>query len=356
VINRQTILLFTKTAGPRSVATKGQQQLAKLLRHSTPRKLANWLLAKAQRQFKKAKVWGYPYHYVVDPINICILHCPLCPTGRGTLKRRQGKMAFDDFKKLIDEIAEYAYFLDLYNWGEPFLHPQIFDLIDYASSRNISTKISTNLNYFDAGMAEQVVVSGLEELVISLDGADQETYETYRVGGSLDKVVENVRALVRQRELHRSPFPLLTIRVLLNRHNEHQIPAIRQLGKQMGVDNFVVAPIMVNTDSREDMERWLPVNERHSFYNYKTRQDRTLQKVKTCPYLWETCVISWEGAVSPCCWYDDPANDFGNAFAEPLKAIWNNDFYVASRRVFRGEEVKRDTVCVRCQGRPHYYY
>ena len=67
-------------------------------------------------------------------------------------------------------------------------------------------------------------------------------------------------------------------------------------------------------------------------------------------------MISWEGAVSPCCWYDDPANDFGNAFAEPLKDIWNNDFYIASRQVFRGEEVKRDTVCVRCKGRPHYYY
>lgn len=356
MINRQTILLFTKTAGPRSVAIKGQQQLAKLLRHSTPRKLANWLLAKAQRQFKKAKVWGYPYHYVVDPINICILRCPLCPTGRGTLKRRQGKMALDDFKKLIDEVAEYAYFLDLYNWGEPFLHPQIFDMIDYASSRNISTKISSNLNYFDAEMAERAIVSGLEELVISLDGADQETYETYRVGGSLDKVVENIRSLVRQRELHRSPFPLLTIRVLLNRHNEHQIPAIRQLGKQMGVDNFVVAPIMVNTDSQEDMERWLPASDRHSFYDYQTRQDRTLQKVKTCPYLWETCVISWEGAVSPCCWHDDPANDFGNAFAEPLKDIWNNEFYVASRQVFRGEEGERETVCTRCRGRPHYYY
>jgi MoaA/NifB/PqqE/SkfB family radical SAM enzyme len=173
MINRQTISLFTKTAGTRSVAIKGQQHLAKLLTHSTPRKLA--------------KVWGYPYHYVVDPTNICILHCPLCPTGRGTLKRSRGKMALDDFKKLIDEVAEYAYFLDLYNWGEPFLHPQIFDMINYASSRNISTRVSTNLNYFDVGMAEQAVVSGLEELVISLDGADQETYETYRVGGSLER-------------------------------------------------------------------------------------------------------------------------------------------------------------------------
>jgi len=356
MINRQTIWLFTKTAGPRSVARKGQQHLAKLWRHSTPSKLANWLLAKAQRRFRRAKLWGYPYHYVLDPINICVLHCPLCPTGRGTLKRPRGKMAFDDFQKLVDEIAPYAYFLDLYNWGEPFLHPQIFDMIDYAHVRNISTKVSTSLNYFNEGMARQAVESGLEELVISLDGADQETYQTYRVGGSLARVMENVKSLVKQRELHQASFPLLTIRVLLNRFNENQIPAIRRLGTQLGVDNVVVAPIMVNTDSREDVEQWLPVNERHSFYDYRTRQDKTLQKVGACPYLWETCVISWEGGVSPCCWYDDPANDFGNAFTEPLRDIWNNDFYVASRQVFRGEEVRRDTVCVHCKGRPHYYY
>ncbi len=356
MINRQTISLFAKTAGPRSVALKGQQHLAKLLRHSTPTKLANWLLVKGQRRLRRAKVWGHPYHYVIDPINTCVLRCPLCPTGRGTLKRPPGKMAFHDFKNLIDEVAEYAYFIDLYNWGEPFLHRRIFDMIDYANTRNISTKVSTNLNYFDTRMAEQVIESGLEELVISLDGADQETYETYRVGGSLDKVIEGLASLAEQRESQKTSFPILTIRVLLNRHNENQMPAIRQLGKQVGVDNVVVAPIMVNTDSQEDMARWLPVNEIHSFYDYKTRQDRTLQKVRACPYLWETCVISWEGAVSPCCWYDDPANDFGNAFAEPLKNIWNNDLYVASRRVFRGEKATRDTVCTSCKGRPHYYY
>jgi len=356
MINLRTIWLFTKTAGPRSVAVKGQQHLTKLLRHSTPLKLANWLLAKAQRSLRQARVWGYPYHYVIDPTNICTLRCPLCPTGRGTLKRPRGKMSFHNFKKLVDEIAPYAYFLDLYNWGEPFLHAQIFDMIDYASSRNISTKISTNLNHFDEGMARRAVEAGLEELVISLDGADQETYEKYRVGGSLDKVIEGIRALVRQRELHRSLFPILTMRVLLNRHNEHQIPAIRHLGRQLGVDNVVVAPIMVNTDSPEDMAEWLPTDEERSFYDYRTRQDKTLQRVKACPYLWETCVISWEGGVSPCCWYDDPANDFGNAFAQPIKDIWNNEFYIASRQVFRGEEVGLETVCVRCKGRPRYYY
>jgi len=356
MINRQTITLFARTGGPRSVAVKGQQYAAQFVRHSTPRKLANWLLAKAQRRLRVARVYGYPYHYVIDPTNICILHCPLCPTGRGTLKRPRGRMALDDFQRMIDEVAEYAYFVDLYNWGEPFLHPQVFDMIAYASSKNISTKISTNLNYFDQGMARQVVESGLEELVVSLDGADQEIYETYRVGGSLNKVLSNLRLVLERKEMMHSPFPFVTIRVLLNRHNESQISEIRQLGRRLGVDNIVVAPIMVDTDRREDMEEWLPTKDSYSFYDYETRQDKTLQRAGACPYLWQRFVISWEGGVSPCCWYDDPANDFGNAFAEPVKTIWNNEFYLASRRVFRGERASRETICVRCRGRPHYYY
>jgi len=356
MINRRTVMLFSKTGGPKPVGIKGLQHLIKFTRHSTPKKLANWLSLRLDRALRRAKVSGYPYHYVIDPVNICNLRCPLCPTGRGTLKRPRGRMALADFKRIIDQVAEYAYFVDLYNWGEPLLHPDVFEMIAYASSGNISTKISTNLNVFDERMAKQVIESGLEELVVSLDGADQETYARYRVGGSFDKVIQNLKILIKQKELAKSPFPFITIRVLLMRYNENQIPLIKELGRQLGVNNVVIAPIMVNTGSPEDMEEWLPANEAYSFYEYKTRRNRTLQKVKACPYLWQMCVISWEGGVSPCCWYDDPANDFGNALAEPIRSIWNNEFYVASRKVFRGERASRDTICVRCKGRPRYYY
>lgn len=219
MINRRTVMLFSRTSGPRSVGVKGLQHLIRFARHSTPKKLANWLSFKLDRALRRARVSGYPYHYVIDPINVCNLRCPLCPTGRGTLKRPGGRMALADFKRIV-----------------------------------------------------------------------------------------------------------------------------------------VIAPIMVDTGNPEDMEKWLPANGAYSFYDYRTRQDKTLQEVKTCPYLWQTCVISWEGAVSPCCWYDDRANDFGNALAEPIQSIWNNEFYVASSKVFRGEEAGLETVCVRCRGRPHYRY
>lgn len=340
----------------RSVATKGCQYVTKLAKHSTPKKLANFILAKAQRHLGVARVRSYPYHYVIEPINVCILHCPLCPSGTGTLKRPRGRMSLRGFKEIVDQIAEYAYFVDLYNWGEPFLHPQIFDMIEYASSRNISTKISSSLNYFDERMAQQTVESGLEELVISVDGADQQTYETYRVGGNLDKVLGGWKALVEAKKSSRSPLPLITVRVLLNRHNESQIADIRELARKTGADNVVVAPILVDTDKPGDVEKWLPSDQRRSYYDYASGEDRTLRKGAACPYLWQTCVISWDGGVSPCCWYDDPANDFGNVFVHPLQQIWNNAFYVSARRLFTGHPPERETICSRCRGRPKYRY
>lgn len=354
--NRRTLMLFTRTGGFRSVGIKVYQHISKLARHSTPKKLANWILAKAEKHLKITRVRSYPYHYMIDPINVCILHCPLCPTGTGTLKRPRGRMSLRDFEQIVDQIAEYAYSLDLYNWGEPFLHPQIFEMIKYASSRNIATKISSNLNYFDERMAQQTVASGLEELVISLDGADQETYETYRVGGNLAKVLSGWKALIEAKKASHSSFPIITARVLLNRHNESQIPQIKKLARTMGSDNVVVAPILVDSDKPGDVAEWLPTDQRRSYYDYASGEDRTLRKGATCPHLWETCVISWDGGVSPCCWYDDPANDFGNVFVNSIECIWNNAFYVSSRRVFRSERVEKETICTRCRGRPKHHY
>lgn len=356
MINRRTIMLFARIGGLREVAIKGQQHVSRFVRHSTRKKLANWLLAKTQRILRIAQVRGYPYHYVIDPINICILHCPLCPTGRGTLKRSRGKMALVDFNKVVDEIAEYAYSIDLYNWGEPFLHPQVFDMIEYASARNIGTKISTNLNYFNEQMASRCIESGLEQLVLSLDGADQQTYEAYRVGGNLDRVLRNLKILVEAKKARGSLFPIITVRVLLNRHNETQIPEIRQLARRLGVDNVVIAPILVDTDKPEDVEEWLPSDQSRSYYDYASGEDKTFQKREHCPYLWQTCVLSWNGGVSPCCWYDDPTNDFGNVRVESIGRIWNNEFYVSSRQLFRGERPEKETVCTRCRGRPKYQY
>ncbi|HID87236.1 MAG TPA: radical SAM protein [Anaerolineae bacterium] len=324
------------------------------LRCSTPRKLTNFALAKVQKWLRRDRLVSMPYRYFIDPLNVCNLRCPLCPTGRGELMRPQGKMNLEDFKRLVDQIAPYAYSVQLFNWGEPFLHPHIFDMIRYASQRRISVQLSSNLNYFSEEMAEQAVASGLARLLVPVDGATEETYQKYRRGGRLEIVIRNLRLLVEAKRRAGSSTPFITLLTLVNRYNEHELGQLRQMAADLGLDSFSTCPIFVNTRDREQVEEWLPEDERLSYYDYSAEQ---LENVWHCADLWESCTINWDGGVAPCCWLQDPSHDFDNAFTKPLREIWNSEAYISSRRVFsfggprKGPE---QTICTRCRGRPEY--
>ena len=181
----------------------------RFIEHSTPRKATNVLAAKAQKWLKRDKVWGMPYRYTIDPLNVCNLRCPLCPTGIGTLKRARGKMSLENFQNLIDQITPYAYLVELYNWSEPFLHPQIIEMIVYASTRKISVRMSANLNRFNRDMARKTLESGLDAVIVSVDGATQATYEKYRRKGNLATVLKNIQLLSKRNGLPKAVLLLL---------------------------------------------------------------------------------------------------------------------------------------------------
>lgn len=356
MVNPKALSIFARTSGLAPLFRKGGVQGRRLLWALTPRKALNLAVLRAEMSAGRTRLWGRPFHYVIDPINSCVLHCPLCPTGRGTLARKKGQIAFTDYRRIVDQVAPYALSFDLYNWGEPLLHKRIFDMVAYARDRRVSAKISTNLNVLNETRVADLVESGLDELVISLDGADQATYERYRSGGDLAKVLWGIRAVVTEKRRRRSARPWLTVRVLLHKGNEAALAQIRQLAWALGVNNVVVAPILVDLERPQDVEDWLPADSRHSYYDYVSRTDKTVARVRRCPFPWERMVISWEGGVSPCCWFDHPANDLGNVLRDGVTAVWNGRLYVSARGVFRGGRGPEKTVCSRCLGRPRYEY
>src|SRR5436190_7909022 len=99
------------------------------------------------------------------------------------------------FKRMIDELASNLLYLVFYFQGEPYLNPEFLDMVEYASSKKIYTATSTNAHFLNDENARRTVESGLDRLIISIDGVTQEVYEKYRVGGSVEKVLagaENV--------------------------------------------------------------------------------------------------------------------------------------------------------------------
>lgn len=323
------------------------------LRYSTPRKVWNALCIKVQRTLRTERVWGMPYRYYLDPINICNLHCPLCPTGLGILGRPRGRFALAAFRRLIDQIAPYAYTVELYNWGEPFLHPDIVEMIRYAHSRRIAVRLSSNMNHFSPELAQAVVEAGLDRIIVSLDGCSQETYARYRRDGDLERVCKNVRLLVEAKQRAHSRTPFILVRMLVMRHNEGEIEAVRALAEALGADAFSLAPVFVDTTDPAQITEWLPTNRALSAYE----ETAVPANRWACADLWEAMTINWDGGVSPCCWVHQASTDLGSAFERPLRELWNSPAYRSARRAFARGGPKAplvETVCNRCQGRPLY--
>src|SRR4051812_9449208 len=136
---------------------------------------------------KKSIQWGYPISVSFEPTTSCNLRCPECPSGLRAFSRPTGMLKKDFFSDTIDQISKELLYLVFYFQGEPYLNPQFLDMVRYASSKKIYTATSTNAHYLNDANAKRTVESGLDRLIISIDGTTQETYQQYRIGGNLNK-------------------------------------------------------------------------------------------------------------------------------------------------------------------------
>lgn len=329
--------------------TRVSRHVRSLISHSTPRKIANLLLTELEYKLRATTVRGRPYILIVDPTNICNLKCPLCPTGAGTQGRRRQLMKWDTFTRVIDELSPYAYEVNLHNWGESILHPHVFDMIEYARSRNVATNMSAHFNTVSDEAIDGLVKSGLEYLCLSIDGASQESYSRYRVGGKLDKVLENARKLVkRKRELKRDT-PYIEWQFIVFRHNAGEIAQARQMAADLGVDRFRLIPPGIAfemTDTERLKREWfVPAGTEveGGFADFRSQHD------EPCFYLYRSFTVNPDGQVAPCCIVYGEHNDFGSFMDEGFASIWNGPKYRSARAQFRRNGVvTTPTVCDRC--------
>jgi radical SAM protein with 4Fe4S-binding SPASM domain len=304
---------------------------------------------------KNSRVVGYPLELVMDPSDICNLHCPLCPTGQGRSDRSKGKMSFANFKRTVDELGSYLYRIDLHNWGEPLLNPDLFKMIAYAHAYGIEVRVSSNLNALDQTKAEKLVKSGLDVLIVSLDGASQETYSKYRVGGSFEKVTNGIKIITAMKNELSVSRPLIVWQFLVMKHNEHEISKAKLYSEKLGVNKINLWAIRCDMgreifwNDKTKIERtadWLPKNENFLLYDLATCERKS--KPRTCNFLWVQAAINWNGSVSPCCALYEEKYDFGNAFNEGFMHVWNNSKYQQARRVVRTKKPVQDCHLIAC--------
>jgi radical SAM protein with 4Fe4S-binding SPASM domain len=270
---------------------------------------------------------GLPISISFEPTTSCNLRCPECPSGLRSFTRPTGMLEEDLFKKTIDELYKTLVYLIFYFQGEPFLNPKFLDLVAYASSKGIYTATSTNAHYLNDSNARKTVESGLDRLIISIDGTTQETYEAYRIGGSLEKVIEGTRNVVRWKKELNSSTPHIIFQFLVVKPNQHQIEDVKRLAKEIGVDE-----VGLKTAQIYDHEYGSPLlTDIEEYSRYKKNSDGTFsiknKLVDSCWKMWHSCVITWDGLVVPCCFDKDAHYKLGNVKEESFKDLWRGDKY-----------------------------
>lgn len=308
------------------------------------KKLLNWILLETSLRFKPEIPWGWPTHLMVEPTNRCNLRCLLCPVSAG-LKRPTGDLSPDLFEKVMAEVGEYVFLLLLWDWGEPLLHPASPDLIRAARARGIKVVTASNghpLAYEHT--ARRLVASGLDTLIIALDGITQETYSRYRHGGDLETVLRGVRNVVAQKRTQQSATPLVNLCFLVMRHNEGEIPRLRELARDLGVDVLTLKKLhfhrhdgdiesqAVTQKSYRDL---IPRDRRYRRFLYDEAGEPRRRVHNPCKHLWNNPVIHWNGVVSPCSFDHDELQVVGDLRTKTLKNIWRGPAYRRLRRQFR---------------------
>jgi MoaA/NifB/PqqE/SkfB family radical SAM enzyme len=283
-------------------------------------------------------VWGRPFMMMVEPTNFCNLKCPLCPSGNGEMTRDRGNMGIDDFKRLIDDAGDYLVLLMLWNQGEPFINKDLLEMIAYARSKRIPTMTSTNGHYVRTKeQAQDVVRSGLSEMIVSLDGVDQETYEAYRVGGKLERVIEGTRLVAEAKRELQSKTPLINMQFIVFRHNEADIAEAERLAADLEADQFLIKTAQVYSD--DDAATFLP--DEDLFRRYEEGDDGKRQvkgqPAKGCKVLWYSSMVNWSGDVAPCCFDKNVDFGMGDAFnghdlsESTFQEIWKGRAYMDFR-------------------------
>lgn len=277
---------------------------------------------------RKPVQWGLPISISFEPTTSCNLRCPECPSGLRAFTRSTGMLEKDFFTTTINDLHNHLLYLIFYFQGEPYLNPQFLEMVKYASSKGIYTATSTNAHYLTESAARKTVESGLDRLIISIDGTTQEVYEQYRVGGKLSKVLEGTRNMVKARKEMNSKKPFIFFQFLVVKPNEHQVNEIRKLAREIGVDEVRFKTAQVY-DYANDPNQLIPVNEKYS--RYQRNSDGTYRAknklANRCWKLWHANVITWDGMVVPCCFDKDASHPLGNLRDQPFRQVWQSDAY-----------------------------
>ncbi|KPK32129.1 MAG: hypothetical protein AMS24_04915 [Chlamydiae bacterium SM23_39] len=304
-----------------------------------------------------------PKHVKISPSLICNLHCPLCPSGLRGMNYSSKLMTLKTFSIILNKLPSSIKNVSLYNLGEPFLNPNLLFMIKKLKEKDYKVEIHTNFSFHKKkNFFEKLVMSGLDTLIISLDGASQKTYSHYRKGGDFNLVIENLRQIQKLNQQKNNGSLKVIWKFLINKYTEHEIEKAKNLAESLGIcfitnlmglgDDLVDYQIPTSFDERK--KTWLPNNEKHIKPCYKNNEPTPYLFNQICSELFLNPVIKPDGKITCCCWITNKKNVFGDLMKDSFEDIWYNDIYRYSRSLFIENTdneliIPYPTICENCK-------
>ena len=277
-----------------------------------------------------------PVSASIEPANYCNLSCPHCPTGRKLIEKTDKRLSISDFKEYLDKLLPELMYLNLYFQGEPFLNKDLPEMIRYASDNGVFTCVSTNAIALTEDMVRRLSESGIGRLIICLDGANEKSYSTYRVGGDFNRVVQAIKFSVKYK------LPL-EVQCLLLSTTEKEIDEIKSLCKELGVNRLVFKKAQFYDDFL------VPENPKYLRYK-RDKAGKLIPKAKLknkCWRLFSTIVIDVDGNVPACCFDKSAKYSFGNLKTSNLREVWQGEKAVRFRKIILKNRKSID-ICNNC--------
>ena len=311
--------------------------------HLTLKRLLNLYRMRWEYARGRTVLRSRPIKLTVEAANVCNLRCPACFTGVGEIGRVRSMMSLELYRKLLAELGDYLFECEFCNWGEPLLSKFIYTMIAEAHARGLRTAISTNFSVpFDAERAERLVSSGLTVLGVSLDGARQETYEQYRLRGSLDTVLTNCRLVREAKKKLQSATLNVVWEFHVFEHNVGDIELATAMARELEMEIWIGKGWTVGAEWRDGGR-------------FKFFADPGPSR---CQFLWQQAVVDNDGGVAPCCGAFYREDDLGRLAMTPAELgassfaeVWNGPSFREARRLYRsrsGPPETRQMICFDC--------
>lgn len=288
------------------------------------RQIGNYLLSRIHARLRILRPGSYPVALQLEPTIRCQLSCPLCPR----LKMQPGMggddLQYKDYQKLMDETGSCLLAIAFWQWGEPLLHPHITDMVALAHEKNILTFISTNGQVSpDEFDIKKLFDSGLDLLIISLDGIAQDHYDSFRKGGDVAKVMRFAETACRIKRTTGKTTPLITIRIIATSETEDEISKVREFAREIGADIFSVKAVSLYYED-DPNSPILPSDRQYRSFQYRGSEEAAAYKKMNpaCNKPWSWPTLLHDGTLLICECDHQSCEALGNVFSSGFKEVW----------------------------------